>query len=73
MKYGQLPQINILKEHSHHVLPVSYTHLDVYKRQDPDIIGNRINYERISALQLQDERFQGFDFGKELSLSLIHI
>lgn len=36
----------------------------------PDIIGNRINYERISALQLQDERFQGFDFGKELSKNL---
>jgi protein-tyrosine phosphatase len=43
--------------------------------KDPDIIGNRINYERISALQLQDERFQGFDFGKELSkhLSLTQI
>lgn len=38
--------------------------------KDPDIIGNRINYERISALQLQDERFQGFDFGKELSKNL---
>ena len=32
--------------------------------KDPDIIGNRINYERISALQLQDDRFQVFDFGK---------
>ena len=44
-------------------------------KKDPDIIGNRINYERISALQLQDERFQGFDFGKELSknLSLMQI
>lgn len=38
--------------------------------KEPDIIGSRIHYERISALQLQDERFQGFDFGKELSKNL---
>ena len=38
--------------------------------KEPDIIGSCIHYERISALQLQDERFQGFDFGKELSKNL---
>ena len=53
--------------------PVSYTHLDVYKRQDQNIISAELQIKRLKESQLLQEIKRKKTIPNDKLLSLIHI
>ena len=52
---------------------VSYTHLDVYKRQPTIQLAAKYQYTVKEMKELLRRQYAGYHFGERLTLSLIHI